>query len=123
MPGQTIYGAAKAAVKLMTEGLHSELTGTPVKVTVIFPGAIATNITANSGVQMKAPAPAPGEKKSSFNPLPAAEAARQILDGIEANAFRVLVGPDAKFLDRFYRLDPRRAAGFIFKKMESLLSQ
>ncbi|WP_252629481.1 SDR family oxidoreductase, partial [Enterobacter sp. JH539] len=28
VPGQTIYGASKAAVKLFTEGLHSELADT-----------------------------------------------------------------------------------------------
>ena len=48
-PGQTIYGAAKAAVKLLTEGLYAELKDTNVKVTVVHPGAIATNITENSG--------------------------------------------------------------------------
>jgi NAD(P)-dependent dehydrogenase (short-subunit alcohol dehydrogenase family) len=44
VPGQTIYGASKAAVKLLTEGLNSELLDTSVRVTVVFPGAIATNI-------------------------------------------------------------------------------
>ena len=37
VPGQSIYGASKAAVKLMTEGLHSELTDTNVGVTIAFP--------------------------------------------------------------------------------------
>jgi short-subunit dehydrogenase len=53
VPGQTIYGALKAAVKLFTEGLHSECAGTNVHVTVVFPGAVATNITANSGVEIR----------------------------------------------------------------------
>jgi NAD(P)-dependent dehydrogenase (short-subunit alcohol dehydrogenase family) len=39
VPGQTVYGASKAAVKLLTEGLHAELGDTPVRVTVVFPGA------------------------------------------------------------------------------------
>ena len=30
---------------------------------------------------------------------------------------------DATFLDRFYRLSPERAANFIFKQMQSLLSR
>ncbi len=50
VPGQTIYGASKAAVKLLTEGLHAECGGTRVRVTVVFPGAVAANITSNSGV-------------------------------------------------------------------------
>ena len=41
VPGQTIYGASKAAVKLLTEGLHAELMNTNVKVTVIFPARSA----------------------------------------------------------------------------------
>ncbi|HRD39265.1 MAG TPA: SDR family NAD(P)-dependent oxidoreductase, partial [Bacteroidia bacterium] len=44
VPGQSIYGATKAAVKLLTEGLRSELLDTNVRVTLIFPGAIGTNI-------------------------------------------------------------------------------
>src|SRR5690606_29092562 len=52
VPGQTIYGASKAAVKLMTEGLYAELIDTNVGVSVIFPGAIATQITSNSGVDI-----------------------------------------------------------------------
>ncbi len=37
VPGQTVYGASKAAVKLFTEGLHSECRGTKVHVTIVFP--------------------------------------------------------------------------------------
>ena len=50
-PTQTIYGASKAAVKILTEGLYAELKDTKVRVTVIHPGAIATNITLNSGLE------------------------------------------------------------------------
>ena len=50
VPGQSLYGASKAAVKLLTEALNSELKTTNVGVTVVFPGAIGTNIAVNSGV-------------------------------------------------------------------------
>jgi NAD(P)-dependent dehydrogenase (short-subunit alcohol dehydrogenase family) len=50
VPGQTLYGASKAAIKLLTEGLRAELSNTNIGVSVIFPGGIATNITGNSGV-------------------------------------------------------------------------
>ena len=50
VPGQSVYGASKAAIKLFTEGLHSELMETNIGVTIVFPGAIATNIAANSGI-------------------------------------------------------------------------
>jgi short-subunit dehydrogenase len=35
VPGQSIYCATKAAVKLLTEGLYAELLGTNVGVTVV----------------------------------------------------------------------------------------
>lgn len=117
VPGQTIYGAAKAAVKLFTEGLYSELKNTNVHITVIFPGAIATNITQNSGIEM----PKAGGGESKFKALPAEKAAEIIINGIENNKFRVLVGSDASFLDKLYRLAPQYAANFIQKKMSSLL--
>ena len=41
-PGQTMYGASKAAVRLLTEGLYAELLDTNVQVSVIFPGAVKT---------------------------------------------------------------------------------
>ncbi|GAB4018978.1 SDR family oxidoreductase [Spirosoma migulaei] len=117
VPGQTLYGAAKAAVKLLTEGLYAELIGTNVRVTVVFPGAIATNISENSGLG-KPKSKAAGESK--LKPLSAGEAARQILAGIETNQFRVVVGKDARFLDWLYRLNPRYATLFIQKKMKAL---
>jgi short-subunit dehydrogenase len=53
VPGKTIYGAAKAAVKLITEGLYSELKDTKVWVSVVFPGAVKINIMSNSGLETK----------------------------------------------------------------------
>jgi short-subunit dehydrogenase len=121
VPGQTIYGASKAAVKLLTEGLHSECAGTNVHVTVVFPGAVATNITANSGVDV--PISGADAEAMASRTMPADKAARIILDGMERNAYRVLVGGDAKLMDRLYRLSPRRASGFIANRMKDLLSR
>jgi NAD(P)-dependent dehydrogenase (short-subunit alcohol dehydrogenase family) len=121
VPGQTVYGASKAAVKLLTEGLHSECEGTSVRVTVVFPGAVATNITANSGVEI--PVAGADAEKMARRVTPADKAARVILDGMERDAYRVLVGGDAKLMDRLYRLNPRRAAGFIARQMKDLLAR
>lgn len=120
VPGQTIYGASKAAVKLLTEGLHSECAGTNVRVTVVFPGAVATNITTNSGVAI--PNLGADAEKMAGRAMAAGEAARIILDGMEKDAYRVMVGSDAKLMDRLYRLSPRRAAGFIANQMKALLA-
>ena len=117
VPGQTIYGASKAAVKLLTEGLYAELLNTNVKVTVIFPGAIGTNIAANSGVSIALPT----DTESSIKPLPADKAAQIIVDAIEQDRFSIFVGSDVSFMDLLYRLSPRRAAEFIYRQMKSLL--
>ena len=50
VPGQSVYGASKAAVKLLTEGLSSELKDTNVNVSVVIPGGIATDIKKNSNI-------------------------------------------------------------------------
>ena len=118
VPGQTIYCAAKAAVKLMTEGLASELMGTSVKVSVVCPGAVATNILENSGVA--GPSMKAGES-SSLKPLSSKEAASIIIRGIERDLFHIFVGKDAAFVDKLYRLSPSFAARTIAKKMASLL--
>lgn len=119
VPGQTVYGASKAAVKLMTEGLYAELLNTNVKVTLVYPGAIGTNITANSGVEVNRPAS--DGKESSIKPLAPEKAAAIIVDAIEQDRYSVLVGSDARFMDFIYRLNPKRAAGFIYNQMKSLL--
>ena len=117
VPGQTVYGATKAAVKLLTEGLHSELQHTNVHVTVVFPGAVATNITANSGVTMNMVQKGnkvPAESKI----LAPAKAAEIIVRGIENNDYQVYVGADSRFLGIFNRISPKRAASFINKQMK-----
>ncbi len=119
VPGQTLYGASKAGVKLLTEGLFSELTATNVRVTVVFPGAIATNISQNSGVAIQTAAA--GEASPSFKMTSADDAAQIIIDGIERDAFQVYVGRDAKMMNLLYRLSPRRATRFMYNQMKGLL--
>lgn len=118
VPGQSVYGASKAALKLMTEGLRSELMGTKVGVTVVFPGAINTNIAKNSGLEV--PEGAAGE--SSFKMTEAPVAAKLMVDAIEKNSPRLCIGSDAKLMDRLSRLNPVFAAGLIAKQMGSLLN-
>jgi len=117
-PRQTIYGATKAAVKIFTEGLYAELKDTNVRVTVVHPGAIATNITANSGLGIPK---LQGSEQETKLALPAAKAAEKIIDAISRNKYRVTVGKDALFLDILYRLFPQFATNFIGKMMKKTL--
>jgi short-subunit dehydrogenase len=119
VPGQTIYGASKAAVKLLTEALYGECRGTPVRMTVVIPGGMATNMPANSGVSVTVdPAKAAEMARNLTTPETAADA---ILDGMERNAYRVLIGRDAKLMDLLYRVNPKGAAAFIARQMRGLL--
>ncbi|MCZ2123319.1 MAG: SDR family NAD(P)-dependent oxidoreductase [Anaerolineales bacterium] len=120
VPGQTIYGATKAAVKLITEGLYAELLETNVGVTIIYPGAIATNITTNSGVA--GPNVEETSKKSSLKAMPADQAAEIIVNAIENNKYSVFVGSDAKLTDFIYRLNPKMAVKMIYKQLKALLN-
>lgn len=118
VPGQTIYGATKAAVKLLTEGLNSELTNTNVKVSVVFPGAIRTNIMGNSGLPVE---DKPISKSQEALLTLPSKAAKIIVEGMECNRYRIFVGLDSKFVDLYYRLAPKSAAAFISKKMKGLV--
>ena len=118
VPGQTMYGASKAAMKLFTEGLHSELLDTNVGVTVVFPGAIGTNIAANSGIKVMT---GQEDAKSKYKTTSPVKAAAEIIAGIEKKKYRVLIGSDAKMMDFLTRLMPERAARIIYTQMKALL--
>ncbi|WP_275410901.1 hypothetical protein [Paractinoplanes rishiriensis] len=42
---------------------------------------------------------------------------------MERDAYRILVGRDAKLMDVLYRLNPRRSAALTAAKMQSLLER
>jgi NAD(P)-dependent dehydrogenase (short-subunit alcohol dehydrogenase family) len=117
VPGQTIYCAAKAAVKLMSEGLAFELLHTNVRVTVVFPGAVATNIQANSGVS----SPKTAEGRGALKAVSPMKAAQIIVRGIERDAYHVFVGKDAALMDKLTRLSPAFAGRTIANEMRALL--
>jgi NAD(P)-dependent dehydrogenase (short-subunit alcohol dehydrogenase family) len=110
------YCATKFGVRGFTETLRIEMLRDklPVKVTVVHPGGVKTNI-ATAGLQH---AEALGYEVSeherrrvqAYNDkllrMPPAEAARIIIDGVERDKARVLVGNDAKLLDLIVRSFP-----------------
>lgn len=120
VPGQSVYGASKAAIKLLSEALYAELRSTGVRVSVVFPGAVATNIAANSGIVIDRNSPN-AEKTASIKMMPATMAAKMILEGMEKNKTRIYVGKDSSMLNLLYRLSPGMATDLIGKKMGSLL--
>lgn len=114
--GQSIYGASKAAVKILSEGLASELSETQVCVTTVFPGALFTSIKANSGLGADAGAGPEGHSENAaFSPVKAAE---MIVDAIESNKERLYIGKDAKTMNILYRLSPAMATKMIYKQIK-----
>src|SRR5690554_4861597 len=118
VPGQTVYGASKAAVRLLTEGLYAELKDTNVSVTLVFPGAIKTDISKNSGVEMEDDST---NEKPSHKMLEASKAADMIVKGMLKKKLYVYVGSDSKMMNKIYRLAPKKATDMIAKRMEDLL--
>jgi len=114
VPLQSIYSASKAAVKMLTEGLHLELRDTNVGVTIVFPGGVDTNLVRNSGIEIEV------ADKHSYKMLSPNKAAAIIIKGMENNKYRVLAGNDAKTMDFLYRLNPKKATDIIANKIKPL---
>lgn len=119
-PGQTVYGASKAAVKLLTEGLYAELLDTPVAVSVVIPGPVATDIAANSGVDAPGGGQATGSSRIPMTP--ADEAARMLVDGVEKRRLHIYLGGVARLTSVAIRLAPRSAIRFVRTRMDRLLA-
>jgi len=104
MPGQSMYNAAKYAVRGMTEALREEMLigRTGVGVTAVHPGGIKTAIARSARTSAKEDQAATAkffdEKLAKTTPEKAAEV---IIRGIEKKQARVLVGLDAHAVHNF----------------------
>jgi short-subunit dehydrogenase len=111
-PGQTAYAAAKFALRGFSESLRHELAmaNSPVRLSVVHPGGVATAIARNARIGVGVTDNARrGETIEWFEKnaktAPSAAALR-IIDGIEKNKSRILIGNDARILDVVQRLLP-----------------
>jgi short-subunit dehydrogenase len=119
VPGQTVYGASKAAVKLFTEGLRAELLETNVGVSVVFPGAISTGIKQNSNINEEIDENADKNKENKItSPEKAAEI---ILNSIEKKKYQVRIGMDSKAMDLVCKVAPKFAASLMATQMKAHL--
>src|ERR1700731_1447483 len=111
-PGQTAYAAAKFAVRGFSESLRHELqmAASPVRVSVVHPGGVSTNIVRNSrmgsGVTDNARRAQTIERFDAIARTTPAAAALRIITGIEKNQPRILIGSDARFMDLLQRFRP-----------------
>jgi len=127
-PGQTAYAAAKFAVRGFSESLRHELAmaKSPVRLSVVHPGGVATNIVRNSrtGVGMTdniSRAQSIERFEAVAKTTPAAAALR-IIKGIENNAPRILIGNDARFMDLLQRFRPATYWAVLARRIEKAVN-
>src|SRR5256884_6585367 len=111
-PGQTAYCAAKFAVRGFSESLRHELqmAKSPVRLSVVHPGGVATNIVRNSrtgtGITDNARRAEMIDRFDLVAKTTPQAAALRIIRGIEKNQPRILIGNDARIMDILQRLRP-----------------
>lgn len=118
--GQTAYSAAKFGVRGFTMALRHELSGTPIGVSTVHPGGVATNIakTAERGVGVSDEEYNIGQKAADQSlVMPPPLAAGIILRGVERRKPRIFVGRDAHTLMWMERLLPTRYWGLIRQRL------
>jgi NAD(P)-dependent dehydrogenase (short-subunit alcohol dehydrogenase family) len=107
--GHSAYAASKFAVRGFTEALRHELAGGSVKVSVVHPGGVKTNIANNAKPGAGADRAAIEKERAIFNKAarttPEA-AAERIVRGVLRDEERILVGADAWVIDRIQRWAP-----------------
>lgn len=121
MPGETIYGASKAAVRLLTEGLQNELHRSNIRVMTVLPGGINTNIIQNSAVSVASSVESLRERLA-FLLLTPQKVAKRIVTGIEHNRSRLVLGIDAVIMDSFGRIWPLLAQRMVYGIINRVLS-
>ena len=129
--GNSAYCAAKHAVRGYTESLRMELLESGVQVHTVHPGGVATNIAKaarrdsdkySEDIQQKML-----DSFDKFLSLPPERAAEIIMNGVARGKSRILVGNDAKWVDRFNRWLPNLTNAFLgkdaLKRKNKLLSE
>ena len=112
-PTQSAYNATKFAVRGFTESLRQELDmeNCGVSALCVHPGGIRTNIAnaAKMNDSIRSLGMHPEKSAESFNKLlrcPPEEAARQIIEAVQKDKRRLLIGNDAKAIDLMQRILP-----------------
>ena len=107
-PTQSAYCCTKAAVSSFTHCMARELAGSGIKVSLVLPAGLRTNMAANAIVGQAAGAgkvAALGKIARKMRGDPC-QAARRILRGVAGDRLRVFTGADARVLDLCARIFP-----------------
>lgn len=128
-PGQTAYAAAKFAVRGFSESLRHELqiAKSPVRISVVHPGGIKTNIVRNSragiGVTDNERRAQTIERFDAIAQTSPKDAALRIIKGVEKNEPRILIGGDARFMDLLQRFRPATYWNVMARRIEKMSKQ
>jgi short-subunit dehydrogenase len=123
-PGQSAYSASKFAVRGFSESLRHELqmAKSPVRLSVVHPGGVSTNIARNSrsgsGVTDNARRSQAIERFDAVARTSPDAAALRIIRGIEKNEPRILIGADARFMDLLQRFRPATYWSVLARRIE-----
>ena len=104
VPGQALYGASKAAVKQLTTSLYTELKDTNVDVSVVVPGAMATNIKKNSQASDQEITEEDKNNKMFLSPE---KAALLIIQTMEKNVLVKYLGKDSLAMNILMKFVPK----------------
>jgi NAD(P)-dependent dehydrogenase (short-subunit alcohol dehydrogenase family) len=107
--GHSAYAASKFAVRGFTEVLRHEMAGSNIKVSVVHPGGVKTNIANDAKPGAGANLAAIEKERAIFNTAArttSEAAAERIVRGVSRDEERILVGPDAWMIDRIQRWAP-----------------
>ena len=130
-PTQSAYVLSKFAIRGFTECLRIELDlyEENIRATVVHPGGIRTNIARDGRVSeslLEKMGTSKDEMAGNFERMARIspqKAAAKIVEGIKMNKSRVLIGPEAYFLDMLQRIMPsgymKFTAGF-FRLMDRI---
>src|SRR5579872_5744569 len=128
-PGQTAYAAAKFAVRGFSESLRHELQleGSPVRLSVVHPGGVKTNIARHSrmgnAITDNERRVQSIERFDAIAQTSAEDAALRIIKGIERNEPRILIGNDARFMDFLQRFRPATYWNVMARRIERMTKQ
>jgi short-subunit dehydrogenase len=96
----------------------------PVKLSVVHPGGVATNIVRNSrtgvGMTDNARRAQSIERFDAVAKTTPAAAAQRIIKGIENNQPRILIGNDARFMDLLQRFRPGTYWAVLARRIEKM---
>lgn len=120
MAGQTGYGTTKFAVRGLSEALAEELRETTISLTLVHPGAIATDIMRRSSGDD----PELLQRLTRWyerHAMPPERAAARIVRAIERGTPRLLIGPETFLGDLLRRLLPVTGNRFMVNAMIRVL--